>query len=105
MTVIRKICVVSGNLRVLADNGDANSCRKIAVSSQAQEYQIGCRDDENKGTHIVTAPFSVTDKAARVTGAKLAANSQNTATPEQFANCATAWGSHQLEAQQPLAPY
>jgi hypothetical protein len=79
---------------VLEEKGDANSCRQIAVSSQAQEYQIGCRDSENKGTNIVTAPFSITDKAARVTGAKLAANAQNTATPEQFAKCATVWGSH-----------
>ena len=57
------------------------------------DYQIGCRDSENEGTIIVTAPFNITDKAARVTGSKLAANTQNTATPEQFAKCAKAWGS------------
>jgi len=88
-----KICRVSENLRVLDDSGDANSCREIAVGSQAQEYQIGCRDSENEGTIIVTAPFNITDKAARVTSSKLAANTQNTATPEQFAKCAKAWGS------------
>jgi len=65
----------------------------IAVGSQAQEYQIGCRDSENNGTIIVTTPFVITDKAARVTSSKLAANTQNMATPEQFAKCAKAWGS------------
>ena len=89
----KKICRVSENLRVLDDSADANSCRAIAVDSQAQEYQIGCRDSENTGTIIVTAPFHITDKAARVTSSKLAANAQNTATPEQFAKCAKAWGS------------
>ena len=89
----KKICLVSQNLRLLDDSDDANSCRAIAVGSQAQEYQIGCRDSENQGTILVTAPFSITDKAARVTSSKLAANTQNTATPEQFAKCAKAWGS------------
>jgi len=89
----KKICLVSQNLRVLDDSDDANSCRAIAVSSQAQEYQIGCRDSENQGTILTTAPYSISDKAARVTSSKLAANTQNTATPEQFAKCAKAWGS------------
>jgi hypothetical protein len=75
------------------DSDDANSCRAIAVGSQAQEYQIGCRDGENQGIILVTAPFSITDKAARVTSSRLAANTQNTATPEQFAKCAETWGS------------
>jgi hypothetical protein len=88
----KKICLVSQNLRVLDDSDDANSCRAIAVGSQAQEYQIGCRDSESQGT-IVTAPFSISDKAARVTSSKLAANTQNTASPEQFAKCAKTWGS------------
>jgi hypothetical protein len=88
----KKICLVSQNLKVLGDADDANSCRAIAVGSQAQEYQIGCRDSENEGT-IVTAPFNISDKAARVTSSKLAANTQNTATPEQFVQCAKAWGS------------
>ena len=89
----KKICLISQNLRVLDDSDDANSCRAIAVGSQAQEYQIGCRDSENQATILVTAPFNITDKAARVTSSKLAANTQNTATPEQFAKCAKAWGS------------
>jgi hypothetical protein len=41
---IYEICRVGENLKVLNDSDDANSCRRIAVSSQAQEYQIGCRD-------------------------------------------------------------
>jgi hypothetical protein len=89
----KKIFRVSENLRVLDDSADVNSCRTIAVDSQAQEYQIGCRDSENTGTIIVTAPFHITDKAARVTSSKLAAHAQNTATPEQFAQCAKVWGS------------
>ena len=89
----QKICRVSENLRVLDADGDANSCRQIAVGSQAQEYQIGCRDGENSGTIIVTAPFSITDKAARVTRSKLAANAQNTATEERFTKCAKVWGT------------
>jgi hypothetical protein len=47
----KKICRVSENLRVLDDGADANSCRTIAVDSQAQEYQIGCRDSEKHGHH------------------------------------------------------
>jgi hypothetical protein len=89
----KKICRVSENLRVLDDSADANSCRTIAVNSQAQEYQIGCRDGENTDTIIITGPFHITDKAARVTSAKLAAHAQNTGTPEQFETCAKAWGS------------
>jgi phage FluMu gp28-like protein len=89
----KKICRVSENLRVLDDSADANSCRTIAVDSQAQEYQIGCRDSENTSAIIVTAPFHITDKAARVTSSKLEAYAQNTATPDQFAKCAKAWGS------------
>jgi hypothetical protein len=89
----QKICQVSENLRVLDESADANSCREIAVGSQAKEYQIGCRDSENTGTILVAAPFNITDKAARVTSSNLAANTQNTATPEQFAKCAKAWGS------------
>ena len=82
----KKICRVSDNLEVLADSDDANSCRQISVGSQAQEYQIGCRDSENNGTIIVTTPFGITDEAARVTTSKLAPNTQNTATPEQLRN-------------------
>src|SRR5215470_9900916 len=89
----KKICRVGENLRVLDDSADANSCRAIAVDSQAQDYQIGCRDSENADTIIVTAPFHITDKAARVTSSRLAAYGQNTATQEQFAKCAKAWGS------------
>jgi hypothetical protein len=89
----KKICLVSQNLRVIDGSDDANSCRAIAVGSQAQEYQIGCRNSENQSTILVTAPFRIIDKAARVTSSKLAANTQNTATPEQFAECAKAWGS------------
>jgi hypothetical protein len=81
----KKICRVSENLSVLDDGADANSCRTIAVNSQAQEYQIGCRDGENTDTIIITAPIHITGKAARVTSSKLAAYAQNTATPEQFA--------------------
>ncbi|WP_334384706.1 hypothetical protein [Bradyrhizobium sp. AZCC 2262] len=77
---------MSDNLEVLADSDDANSCRQISVGSQAQEYQIGRRDSDNNGTIIVTTPFGITDKAARVTTSKLAANTQNTATPEQLRN-------------------
>jgi len=89
----KKICRVSENLSVLDDGADANSCRTIAVNSQAQEYQIGCRDGENTDTIIITAAIHITDKAARVTSSKLAAYAQNTATSEQFEKCAKAWGS------------
>jgi hypothetical protein len=88
----KKICRVNENLRVLDDDADANSCRAIAVDSQAREYQIGCRGREDS-VIIVTELFSVTDKGARVTSTKLAANPQNKTTPEQFAKCAKAWGS------------
>ena len=89
----KKICQVNENLRVLDDDADADSCRAVAVDFQAREYQIGCRDSENKGPIIVTAPFKITDKAATVTSSKLAANTRNTASPEQFAKCAKAWKS------------
>ena len=87
----KKICQVNENLRVLDDDADADSCRAIAVDFQAREYQIGCRDSENKGPIIITPPFKITDKAATVTSSKLAANKRNTATTEQFAKCAKAW--------------
>ena len=89
----KKICRVGVNLRLLDDSADANSCRTIAVNSRAQEYQIGCSDGENTDNIIITAPFHITDKAARVTTSKLAAYAQNTAHPEQFEKCAKAWGS------------
>jgi hypothetical protein len=89
----KKICWVNENLRVLDDEADANSCRAIAVDSQSHEYQIGCRDSENEGLVILTAPFSITDKAARVTSSKLAANAQNRTTPAKLERCAKAWGS------------
>jgi len=89
----KKICQVNENLRVLDDDADADSCRAIAVDFQAREYQIGCRDSENKGPIIITPPFKITDKAATVTSSKLAANKRNTATTEQFAKCAKAWGN------------
>ena len=89
----KKICQVNENLRVLDDDADADSCRAIAVDSRAREYQLRCRDSENKGPIIVTAPFKITDKAVTVTSSKLAANTRNTATPEQFAKCAKAWGN------------
>jgi len=38
--------------------------QRNCVGSQAQEYQIGCRDSGKRGTIIVTAPFNITDKAA-----------------------------------------
>ena len=91
----KKICQVNEKLRVLDDDADADadSCRAVAVDFQAREYQIGCRDSESKGRIIVTAPFKITDKAATVTSSKLAANKRNTASPEQFAKCAKAWGN------------
>lgn len=89
----KKICLVKESLRVLDNDADPNSCRAIAVDAQAQEYQIGCRDSENESLIIVTAPFNITDKAARVTSSKLAANTQNTTAPERFARCAKAWGT------------
>jgi hypothetical protein len=89
----RKICQVDEELRVLDDDADADSCRAVAVDFQAREYQIGCRDSENKGPIIVTAPFKINDKGATVTSSKLAANTRNTASPEQFAKCAKAWGN------------
>ena len=89
----KKICQVNENLRVLYDDADADSCRAIAVDSQAREYQIGRRDSEDKGPIMVTSPFKITDKAVTVTSSKLAANTRNTATPEQFAKCAKAWGN------------
>ena len=88
----KKICRVNDNMRVLDDDADADSCRAIAVDSQAREYQIGCRRREDS-VIIVTEPFSVTDKGARVTSTKLAANPQNKISPEQLAKCAKAWGS------------
>ena len=89
----KKICQVNENLRVLDDDADADSCRAIAVDFQAREYQIGCRDSENKDLIIVTPPFKITDRAATVTSSKLAANTRNTASPEQCAKCAKAWGN------------
>src|SRR5262245_24754771 len=89
----KKICRVNENLRVLDDEADANSCRAIAVEAQVREYQIGCRGEEDSDLIIVTEPISVTDKGARVSSSKLAANMQNKAAPEQFAKCAKVWAT------------
>jgi hypothetical protein len=82
----KKICQVNENLRVLDDDADADSCRAIAVDSRAREYQLGCRDSENKGPIVVTAPFKITDKAVTVTSSKLAANMRKAATPNSLQN-------------------
>src|SRR5438876_7457600 len=45
----KKVCKIGVNLTVLAEDANANSCRAIAVTSNSQDYQIGCRDAKNEG--------------------------------------------------------
>ena len=89
-----KVCKVGADLKALAEDDNVNSCRTLAVASNAQEYQLGCQSARDKNVVMLTAAINIRSKSARVTSASLAANAlnanQNTA---EFATCAKFWGS------------
>jgi hypothetical protein len=89
-----KVCKVGADLKALAEDDNANSCRTLAIASNAQEYQLGCQSARDKNVVVLTTPINIQSKSARVTSALLAANAlnanQNTV---EFATCAKFWSS------------
>jgi hypothetical protein len=81
-------------LCILETDGNANSCRALAIQANAQSYQIGCQSAEQKDAIMLTVPISINDKSARLTSASLMANTENIKqAPEGVAACAKFWGS------------
>jgi hypothetical protein len=90
----KKICKIGVNLKALAEDGNANSCRALAITSNVQDYQIGCQDARNENLVMLTTPINVNDKSARLTSASLAANALNAKqNVAEFAACAKFWGN------------
>jgi hypothetical protein len=52
----KKICLVSQNLRVLDDSDDANSCRAIAVGSQAQAIKSDAVTAKTRALFLLLHP-------------------------------------------------
>jgi hypothetical protein len=89
-----KVCKVGTSVSTLETDGNANSCRALAVQANAQSYQIGCQGGEAKDAVMLTTPISINDKSARLTSSSLAANTENARhASEEVAACAKAWGS------------
>jgi hypothetical protein len=90
----RKACKVGTTVSILETDGNANSCRALAIQANAQSYQIGCQSAEQKDAIMLTVPISINDKSARLTSASLMANTENIKqAPEGVAACAKFWGS------------
>lgn len=89
-----KACKIGNHFIMLAADGDANSCRALALASNAQEFQIGCRKTNNTGLAMLSKPISITDKSARLRSSSLMENTENAnGRPEEFAACAKLWDS------------
>jgi hypothetical protein len=73
----KKVCKIGTDLKALPDDGNANSCRTLAVASNSQEYQLGCQSAKDEDVVILTTPINMQSKSARVTSASLAANALN----------------------------
>jgi hypothetical protein len=90
----KKVCKIGVDLKVLAEDGNANSCRSLAIASNLQEYQLGCQNARDENLVMLTAPINIQAKSARVTSASLSTNAananQNTA---ELATCAKFWES------------
>jgi hypothetical protein len=90
----RKACKVGTSVSILETDGNANSCRALAIQANVQNYQIGCQGAEHKDAIMLTTPISINDKSARLTSASLMANTENTKhAPEEVTACAKFWGS------------
>jgi hypothetical protein len=90
----RKVCKVGMAVNILETDGNANSCRALALQANAQNYQIGCQSTEVKDAVMLTTPISINEKSARLTSSSLAANAENAKhAPEEVAACAKVWGS------------
>jgi hypothetical protein len=90
----KKVCKIGVELKALAEDGNANSRRALAITSNAQDYQIGCQDARNENLVMLTTPINVNDKSARLTSASLAANALNAnQSSAEFAACAKFWGN------------
>jgi hypothetical protein len=90
----KKVCKIGAHLKALAEEGDANHCRTLAVASNLQEYQLGCQSARDENLVMLTTPINIQAKSARVTSASLAANGSNAnQDTAEFATCAKYWGS------------
>jgi len=90
----RKVCKVGMTVSTLETDGNANSCRALALQANAQNYQVGCQSAEVKDAVMLTAPISINEKSARLTSSSLVANTENAKhAPEELARCAKVWGS------------
>jgi hypothetical protein len=90
----RKACKVGTSVSILETDGNANSCRALAIQANAHSYQIGCQGAEQKDAIMLTTPISINDKSARLTSSSLMANTENAKqVPEEVAACAKFWGS------------
>jgi hypothetical protein len=90
----KKVCKIGVNLTVLAEDANANSCRAVAITSNSQDYQIGCQNTKNENLIMLTTPINVNDKSARLTSASLVANGENANhSAAEFAACGKFWGN------------
>lgn len=89
-----KVCKIGADLKALAEDGNANSCRSLAIAANLQEYQLGCQSARDENLVMLTAPINIQAKSARVTSASLSTNALNAnQTTAELATCAKFWGS------------
>jgi hypothetical protein len=64
-----KVCKIGTDLKALAEDGNANSCRALAIASNLQAYQLGCQSARDENLVMLTTPIKIQEKSARVTSA------------------------------------
>jgi hypothetical protein len=62
-----KVCKIGTDLKALAEDGNANSCRALAIASNLQAYQLGCQSARDENLVMLTTPIKIQEKSARVT--------------------------------------
>ena len=48
---------IGADLKALAEDGNANSCRSLAIAANLQEYQLGCQSATDENLVMLTAPI------------------------------------------------
>jgi hypothetical protein len=48
----KKVCKIGADLKALAEDGNANSCRSLAIASNLQEYQLGCQSARDENLYV-----------------------------------------------------
>jgi Mrp family chromosome partitioning ATPase len=88
----RKICKVGMTVSALETDGNATSCRALALQANAQNYQLGCQSAEAKDVVMLTMLISINEKSPRLTSSSLVANTENAKhAPEELTACAKVW--------------